>query len=262
MDSILVSKIILALCYPLGLAFVLVVMRWVFRSFGWRSFGGLLGFLAVLIVVLGSNPLAARWLAASLENQYPQQAMQDIAKHDAILVLGGGLRLPQQPAKFVQIGGGSDRLLYALRLYRAGKASEIVLSGGNVFPQAGLQGESFYAAKLLQTWGVPKDVIVIETGSRNTSENRSLTEDFFRKSDISTVLLVTSALHMPRAYKVFRTLPVSITPASADVLIRQSTNPEVFNWIPSAGALQLTTVALHEYYGMWFSELKAKIFSG
>ena len=262
MDSILIIKLVSALSYPLGLLLVLAILRWLLRGFGLRSLGSFLGFIGVLILVTATNPMTARWLVNSLEQQYPQQALGDIAEHDAIVVLGGGLRLPQTPAKHTQIGAGSDRYWYAARLYRAGKASKIVLTGGNLFEQPGYESEAFYAAELLQEWGVPQQAIAIETSSRTTLENMRNTSSYLSSKQIKTILLVTSALHMPRAYNIFKSMPISITPVSADVLIRQRVQPAIFNWIPSASALLLSTMALHEYYGVWFSQLKALIVKG
>lgn len=253
MDSVLIIKLISALIYPLGFAFLLFVMSFFSK---WRA---IYLVLATAILVLASNPVVARWLAFQLESQYPQQRIEDIAVHDAIIVLGGGLRLPQRPARHTQIGSGSDRYWYAARLYRAGKASLIVLAGGNVYVQPGFKGEAYYASELLQEWGVPRAAILIESKSRTTAQNQRNIASFVVRNGIKSALLVTSALHMPRAHKTFTQLPVPLTPASADVLIRQSHGPAVFKWIPSASALHLSTVALHEIYGSWFNELKALI---
>ena len=257
MDSVLLVKIISALCYPVGMATVLLLLWCVSRLLGFLSAGRFFATFAVLTLLLSSNPQVARGLVASLENQYPQQSLYDIAEHDAILVLGGGLRLPIPPAKYIQLTNGSDRYMHALRLYRAGRAKQIVLSGGNSFPQNGLQGEAFYASKLLQSWGVPSDAIIVEASSRTTDENQTKVLSYLQANQIKTVLLVTSAYHMPRSYRIFRELPVSITPAPADILLAEHSLPSILNWIPSISALQLTTIALHEYYGMAFSRVKA-----
>lgn len=232
-----------------------ILSRWIGAK-RWSQFFGL---LAGLALILASNPMFASWLAFQLERQYPQQEISDIARHDAIIVLGGGLRLPQSPAKHTQIGHGSDRFWYATKLFRAGKANSIILTGGNVYAQSGLQSEAFYASQLLQEWGVPRGAILFEGESRTTQQNRQNTASFLVENNITSAILVTSAIHMPRAHREFSRLPIPITPASADVLIRHSQRPAIFNWIPSASALQLTTVALHEYYGRWFSELNVFI---
>lgn len=254
MDTILLIKIVSSLIYPVGFIGVLIVLRLLL----WRTrvISRLLSMSIIAVLLISSNPLVANRLASSLEQQYPQQTIQDTALHDAIIVLGGSIRLPSSPAKHTQIGSGSDRLWYAVRLYRAGKASKIILAGGNVFSQPDSRSEAYYARELLQEWGVPSAAILIESSSRNTQQNKDELESLLAKSEISSALLVTSALHMPRALSIMQKLPITITPASADILIRESYRPSIFNWLPSAAALSLSTVALHEYYGMWFNSLK------
>ena len=262
MDQILLVKIISALLYPLGIVFVLLIMVGVFLLFGWRKTASSLKFCSVVILLLASNSMFAGHLLQSLEQRYPQQELASISKHDAILVLGGGLQIPLAPALRSQIGWGSDRYWHAVLLYRAGKADKIILSGGNVFAQQGVQGEAYYAAELLQQWGVPQSKIIVETSSRTTSQNLANTERFFETGEISSMLLVTSAYHMPRAMAGLNQSQIKITPASADVLVLSTATPDIMKWIPSVGALKLTTTAVHEYYGIWFANLKALIANG
>jgi len=254
MDTILLIKIISALIYPIGFISMLIFLRLLF----WRTrlFAPLLSFLIVVVLLLSSNPIVSNYLANSLEEHHPQQNIDDIVVHDAIIVLGGGVRLPSAPAKHTQIGLGTDRLWYAVRLYKAGKASKIILTGGNLFSQIGLRSEAYYARELLQEWGVPWSAILVESISRNTHENKDKLETLLAESDISSALLVTSALHMPRAFPIINKLPIAVTPASADILVRVTYLPTVFKWLPSARALSLTTASLHEYYGIWFNQLK------
>lgn len=236
------------------------------RKLGWRRMARVFGVLCVTVFLLASNPRVAAWLASSLEQQYPQNRLEDIAEHDAIIVLGGGLRIPLPPAQHTQLGHGSDRFWYAARLYKANKARYIIVAGGNVFEQPGMHGEAYYAKQLFTEWGVPGEAILLEDQSRTTAENSQAMRTLLDDQKVESALLVTSALHMPRAYDLFKPLDIAITPASADVLIRDAQWPGVLDWIPSASALQLSTVALHEYYGAWFnhisSALKALIAKG
>lgn len=258
MDTVAIIKIISAIIYPIGLAVTLWLLSLLSSGFNAKRFAWFLRCLSVLIVLLASNAKVATWLASSLENQYPQVAMANIAEHDVIIVLGGGVRIPLPPAQHVQIGSGSDRFWYAVQLYRAAKAQRIILLGGNVFKQQGFQGEAYYARELLLDWGVPKESILIEGESRTTEQNMHNLGALLKQQGVNSALLVTSALHMPRSIELFSQLPVLITPASADVLIREYYSPKVLSWVPSANALLLTTVSLHEYYGKWFNWLKRK----
>jgi len=254
MDTVLLVKIISALVYPIGFICMLILLRLLF----WRSrlLAPLLSCLIVVVLLVSTSPIVANYLANSLEEQHPQQNIDDIVVHDAIIVLGGGIRLPSAPAKHTQIGSGTDRLWYAVRLYRADKAKKIILAGGNLFTQPGLRSEAYYARELLQEWGVPESAILVESISRNTQENKDKLETLLAESDITSALLVTSALHMPRAFPIINKLPIAVTPASADILVRDTYLPSVLKWLPSARALSLTTASLHEYYGIWFNQLK------
>jgi len=259
MDSVLIIKIVSALLYPLGLVSVFTVLALIYRLRGGKLGAKLLAAISVLVLFVSSSPIFATKLALGLESQYPQLKIESIPEHDAIIVLGGGLRIPLPPAQYVQLSRGSDRYWHAARLFHAGKADKIIVSGGNVYKQPGFQGEAYYASQLLQQWGVPARAIQAELDSRTTGQNQENMLGMIRDQEIRSVLLVTSAVHMPRAHYLFSRMPVSITPASADVLVREQNAPAIFSYLPSASALALTTVAVHEYYGLWFEKLKPRI---
>ncbi|MBX2849913.1 MAG: YdcF family protein [Acidiferrobacterales bacterium] len=253
MDTIAIIKTFSALAYPTGLIVLLILWIFLRKALGYTAWFSQL--MLVSVIVASSNPMFAKWLANGLEAQHPQQKISLIAEHDAIVVLGGGLRIPVPPARAAQLTTGSDRYWHATQLYKAGRAKTIVITGGNVYEQKGqdnqrLESEAHYAAKIMQQWGVSESDILIEGDSRTTEQNRINTAALLEEQGVQTVILVTSALHMPRSLQQFAELPVSITPAAADVLVRDSSHPPIFNWLPSVDALKLTTQALHEYYGM------------
>jgi uncharacterized SAM-binding protein YcdF (DUF218 family) len=57
---------------------------------------------------------------------------------------------------------------------------------------------------MLQEWGVPKDAILMEGASENTRQNATMSYETLAPRGIHKILLVTSAMHMPRAAAVFR----------------------------------------------------------
>ena len=64
------------------------------------------------------------------------------------------------------------------------------------------------------------------------------------------VLLVTSAIHMPRSVAVFRGVGMNVIPSPTDISILDLRNDGLFNWLPSVGALGSTSRAVHEYIGL------------
>lgn len=88
--------------------------------------------------------------------------------YSLILVLGDG---PDKPAQTVGTYG-KIRLAHAARLYREGKAPFLVVSGGNVHPALTPFNEAIEMKReLMQRYGVPERVIMIEPHARHTTTN-------------------------------------------------------------------------------------------
>ena len=257
MDSVVLIKVVSAALYPLGLVTVFAAVALYSRAKGRKARAKLYTCISILILLISSNPLFARYLVGELESRYPQKSIDEIEAHQAIIVLGGGLRVPSEPGQALQLGSAADRYWHAAQLYFAEKAPLIIITGGNVYSRPGVQGEAFYVAELLGKWGVPASAIITEADSRTTAENAENVQKILEQKGIDHALLVTSAMHMPRAYSLFDALPSSITPAVADVQIQPQVAPPVFSYLPSAGALKMTTLAMHEYYGQWFNQIKS-----
>ena len=135
------------------------------------------------------------------ERSFPITPVGSSPQGDAIVVLGGDVAIPNSPRVTSQLNG--NRLIHAYRLYRAGKAPVILISGGNVFPQEGLDPEAVYSRRLLEEFGGPSDAILLESDSRNTHENAVRTRKILGAIGIDQILLVTSGFHMKRAVLTF-----------------------------------------------------------
>jgi uncharacterized SAM-binding protein YcdF (DUF218 family) len=254
------SKLLPLLVYPLGLACLLLFLAiWVRRRSRWRD---VLVVAALALLWLSGNRIVAMLLVRSLEWQYlPDPELQSYAtRADAIVVLGGGTLGQGYPRLYSEVNEAGDRLLYAARLYRNGVAPRIVLSGGS----ARLVGEPTITdaesmADVLIDVGIPEEVLVLEGTSRNTAENARETQRILEEQGLERIVLVTSALHMPRAVSVFRKLGLDVVPAPTDFHVTQHgweyrtrLHPliQLDNLLPAASSLRETTHALKEYIGL------------
>ena len=79
--------------------------------------------------------------------------------------------------------------------------ARIVFSGGNGDLVGGVP-EAQVARDLLVTLGVAPDRITLEANSRNTSENARFTKALINPGASDPWLLVTSADHMPRPWRL------------------------------------------------------------
>jgi uncharacterized SAM-binding protein YcdF (DUF218 family) len=177
------------------------------------------------------------------------------------VVLGGGTKAADYPRQTVELSEAGDRTLYAAWLYHQGKADYILLSGGNVFTDT-LTTEPAEAEDMLavmQMLNVPDEAIWLETKSRNSYENALYSRYLLEDKNISTVLLVTSAIHMPRAVALFEKQGFTVIPLPTDFVVTQRgwqgvTRPALLaqlgNVLPTVENLQLTTWAIKEYIGI------------
>lgn len=245
---LVLSKIIPVFAYPLGLGLLLLGIASAQR----RRVGltRALCFATFLLLFLFSSPAVSQLLLRSLEDQYPQPPVESIPKADAIVVLGGGTS--RGPAAAPELTDTTDRLFFAARLFRSGKAPLIVFSGGTV-PFLGSQpkrSEAEGAAQLLEEWAVPGRAILLETRSRNTRENALFTRQMLQgRGGSHNILLVTSASHMPRASAAFRKLGFYVIPAAADF---QSEDDEglLLGFLPDVRSLAKSELALKEWLGL------------
>jgi uncharacterized SAM-binding protein YcdF (DUF218 family) len=249
------SKLLPLFIYPLGLAGVLMVVALVmsFRRSRWVPLP--IG-LALVVLLLASNSWVANALVKSLEWQHiPAQALP---KADAIVILGGATKSVSYPRPDVDLSEQGDRVLYGAQLYRQGKAPVIIASGGRIHWRGGGSSESADMAKILQFMGVPSSAILQDPTSLNTHQNAVNVQKIMKEQGIGRILLVTSAMHMPRSLGIFQRQGMEAIPAPTDFLVSQqeleepnsSIEAKILNLLPDTNHLEQTTRALKEYIGM------------
>jgi uncharacterized SAM-binding protein YcdF (DUF218 family) len=123
----------------------------------------------------------------------------------------------------------------------------------------GLPPESAQMAEIMQMLGVPSWAILEESASRNSHENAAYTSHLLRSHNLHRVLLVTSALSMPRALAAFRhegidaiAAPTDFTPGLSEDSKNGVSELEVIalNLLPNPHNLDESSAALHEYLGL------------
>ncbi len=247
--SLFLSKLIPLFVYPLGAALVLGSAALVLSFTRFRVWGSALLAAALIVLWVASTPVLARWLIAELEARHPPIHESEAPEADAIILLGGAVRQPLPPRVGPDLSAAADRLIAAMRLYRVGKAPVIVIAAGNISWEATKASEAELTAGLLVDLGVPRDALVLETGSRNTRENALNTAEIFEARGWRTGLLVTSASHMPRALATFRKVGLQVTPVATDIVVTYPLQGGFFRFLPRAGALAATTSAVKEWIG-------------
>jgi uncharacterized SAM-binding protein YcdF (DUF218 family) len=203
--------------------------------------------LSVLLLVAGSLKPVADSLCEAVESRYPPKPPGKMPSADAILVLGGGIDGAMPPRIIPQLQGGGSRAWYAVKLWKAGKAPLIIGVGGShsTIP------ESAAIAEFLIDMGVRPEAILQESASRTTVENALLVKRLLSERGIKRSLLVTSSMHMPRAYRIFQAAGIDVIPASADAETVRDRRYAVRDWLPNAEALFRTQRVIKEIVGFY-----------
>ena len=248
--TILVDKVASALAYPLGFALCGLLAALCAFAFGARRKGIAASASLVVLLWAASIPVTARALLSTLEAQYPASAIETYPAVDVIIVLGGGVRPANEANPYPDLGEASDRAIHAYRLYRAGKAPHILLSGGPVLGAATDETEAGAMAELLVGLGVDRSHLIIEDKSRNTHENAVETALIWRRDHFRSALLITSAAHMPRALAAFRQTGMAVEPAPTDIIHGSIKDPFPLSVLPDSESLDRTTKALKEWLGL------------
>ena len=243
----LLTKLLPLPVYPLGMGICLIFFSFILLKSN-RKWTAVLALLLSVIVFWGaSTQKAADFVMHSLERYYPPVAVQDTPKAEAIVILGGMTRGKVPGTGLTDLGEAVDRLVHGARLFNAGKAPLILLTGGN---DPGYQSEAQAMADILQLMAIPADKMLLETKSRNTRQNALYCKDIFQQRGIRSILLVTSAGHMRRAEAIFNETGVFVIPAATDYQLVERA-PSVLDWLPQAKALKMTTKGVKEYIGYW-----------
>ena len=250
--ELLTTKLITQLSYPLTVALVLALLGlWLVRR---RPVPGkLMVFLAIAGLWMVSTPAFSDWLQATLERRFPPLAMERVPPADAIVVLGGGIGPTRPPTRLSPaLHEQADRVWYAARLHRAGKARVVIASGGDLPWLEGNENAGQATAWLLEQWGVPPSAIAVQSQSRTTREDAVYSKVVLNYYNAKRVLLVTSALHMPRAVATFRAEGIEVVAAPTDFQVLEADGSSAFlRWLPDALALTGTSRAWKEYLGLW-----------
>jgi uncharacterized SAM-binding protein YcdF (DUF218 family) len=209
---------------------------------------------ALVVLMVGGNTWFAYSVADRLELRYVPDGPLPTAQ--AIVVLASYAEPAAPPSPTVMMDGEmASRLLYGAQLYREHQAPTVILSGGTLPWLQNVAPMSEAMAEVIELMGVPKSAIIEEAGSANTYENALGVKAILKERHIGRVLLVTSAMHMPRALALFKHQGIDAIPAPCDFtrLIgsgRGGWRGALLHLIPEAGNLVITTLASREYLGL------------
>lgn len=240
------------------LLFWLALLAGLFLSYrGGRSLG--YGFLAAAIVwlfVISVSPLPVYWVQQR-ESRFPVLwAIPQEVTAPRILVLGGGhTNAPTLPPNDQLSSSALSRLAEGIRLKQGRPDARLIGSGNSLShrtPQATVLMNTAVALGIS-----PLDTLQSPRPYNTETEARAYVRRF---GTAQPVVLVTSALHMPRAVYWFERAGVTVIPAPTDHYVKPDPQRSPYTWHPSAGKIQMTAALLHEWGGMVDAKIRKSEF--
>jgi len=244
------KKLLIILISPLAASLLGMALGLLLCARGRCRLGRFLATLSMVWLYIWSTPAFSEFIRGRIEKHFPPILAEQAPVADAILVLGGAVGPAVTNFPYENGYAAIDRVLLAARLYHAGRAPRILVSGGGEEDYA----EAVAMADLLDRLEVPPEAVLLEISSHDTRQNMFYSAAMLKSDGIEKVLLVTSALHMRRALAEAAAAGIDAIPVAADHEIRGVWRPHRF--LPEAAALEGSSRAFKELVG--YAALSAK----
>ncbi len=236
------SKILFFLLVPLNWIIALIILRFVVKNPVLKKRLGIV--TIVLLFFFGNdfilNKLARAWQTEPVE-------LQQFGNYSAGIVLGGYESFDKNGKGYFNYS--SDRFIQTLALYKQGKIKKIVVSGSRVVD--GKVELSDYVKQQFIICGVAANDLLLENLSKNTFENSIFSKRLLDSAGLQPpFVLITSAIHDPRAKNVFQKAGVDVVSFPCNYLYfdKRFTFDEYF--FPKAIVLDQWAYFLKEIIGL------------
>ncbi|WP_211460686.1 YdcF family protein [Collimonas silvisoli] len=211
--------------------------------------GMVVSLASLLLLAVLSSKAGALLLVTPLEQRAPPLAAAAADGAQAIVILGGG-RLENAP----EYNDGDTpnywtlaRLRYGAKIQRQ-TGLPILVSGG--MPEGSKISEATLMANSLRDdFATPAKWL--EEASDDTEQNAEFSVGILAQAGVKKIILVTDALHMPRAQMMFAQTGLDVVIAPTMFFSRDRLT--LLSFLPSGEGLRRSEYALHEWLGvLWY----------
>ncbi len=253
------SRLLVELLVPFNMSLLLLLTALFFLVIQRRRAGLIFLVAGLAIQLICGYGLISTSKIIEKELQYSalsHERIRDIkgVKFSCIVVLGSGHVSDPGLPETSQIGGSSlYRLVEGIRLGNIFPESKIIVSGGKGYdpvPNADV------VSKVALSLGFPENRIVVENRPRDTMQEAEMLSSMLGSGPF---LLVTSALHMPRAMAIFQAYGLHPIAAPTDFIVKQQLIMPPGNIFPSTGNFDLSKRMIYEWIGLLWKVMKESI---
>lgn len=209
----------------------------------------------MVLLLLTATSFIPNRLVGSLEGRYPlfNTATSAPGSVQQVIVLGGGFsdnmelpltqRLPDR---------AMGRLLEGVRIHKQFPGSVLVVTGGK---GRATVTQTSVMSEIARELGAGEVVELSEKITNTRSEAFAFVERFGTGTH---PVVVTDALHMPRAMIHFKAAGLDPQAAPTNFINKGGTVKYWWYWLPSAGNINTLGEALKEYVGLFVARVQAR----
>ena len=205
---------------------------------------------------LWSVPRPTDLLLAGLEGPRDQVDALPRARDDATLIVvlsSGEMRTPGGGTRVRHDVMGWERIHGGVQLWRR-TGGRMIFTGGP--PGDADSSIAAASARIAQDMGVPAAATSLLSEAWNTEAEMAALQSRLKEHH-GPVYLVTSAIHMPRAMAIGRSLGLELIPYP--VGFRQIGRHTWRGWVPANGTLERASAVMHELVGLWVYRIKRAV---
>lgn len=204
-----------------------------------------------------TTPPLPRFIVSSLESRYdqlPDSVFKSMSGPCNIIILGGGHSddnglSPNNQLSLIAL----SRLVEGIRIQKMIPGSKLILSG---FDKKTKQSEALVYFKTALSLGIDSNNMKLQSLPSNTQmEAEEYVRNFGKETNL---ILVTSAIHMPRAIMHFNKAGLKPTPAPANFILKEESIKYPLSWFPSSKNVSIMEAAIHERAGIIWAHILNK----
>ena len=240
-----VLKMLLFLFRPLLWIVIFFILGFFLKNPKRRSFFLKAGFIGLLFF---SNPFVVRLLSSWYEPSSVKLGVNE--EFNAGIVLGGFISYDPKDERGY-FNPAADRFIETALLYKTGHIKKIIVAAGNGYIVPNGFREADFVKDQLVNLGIPSSDIYNDARSRNTEENAANSKAIIDSLRIlPPFLLISSAMHLPRAVLIFRKKGIDAKMYPCDFSAKTSGSNPIEDYIlPSPSALRQWDILIKEVVG-------------
>ena len=242
----LASSVLSFLLSPLIWIAMLIIAGFLFRK---KSVKKICWVLALIIFLVFGNGWLLNWYARQYQ---PTPVTLAHGTTYSCGIIPGGFASPDIEGNG-NFNSTADRFIQALKLFKQGHITHILVSGGNGKKELKIFREAAWVKEQFVIMGVPDSVIFVEDQSNNTAENVIHTKRILDSGHLPPpYLLISSAHHLPRAAVLYKKSGLAVVEYPCSYIAGRGIST-IADLMPGIGTLQTWDIYLKETAGyLWY----------